>query len=87
MKLTVCRNCSNHILKTESACPHCGTNRLGPQVNLGRGSTVGLLLGLVTLSACGEDEKTDSAEPQEPASETAEPEPEDAPLYGAVDPG
>ena len=78
MKLTVCRNCANHVLKTESECPHCGTTQGEFRTKMGKGTAFSLLLGLMTFSACGEDEKTDS--------EPAEPESEDAPLYGAVDP-
>ena len=75
-----------HVLIHEKECPHCGTSRYKSTSFIGRGATFGMLLGLVTMVGCGEDEKEDSAE-SEPATEPAEPaeptaEPADAALYG-----
>lgn len=84
MQLTVCRNCAMHVLIHEKECPHCGTTRYNSKSFIGRGATFGMLLGLVTMVGCGEDEKQDSAEgetAEEPATEPSEP--ADAPLYGA----
>ena len=77
MRLTVCSTCTNHMFSHEKECPHCGAMRCSIRAYSGKRAALGLLLGLVSLTACGEDEKTDSAgEPSvEPASEaSAEPE-------------
>ena len=89
MKLAVCRNCAMHVLVTETQCPHCGASRCKSKIPSGKGAAFGMLLGLVTMVGCGEDEKSDSAESEpttEPAPE-AEPEASTEALYGEADPG
>ena len=86
MRLTICSKCTNHMFSYENECPHCGALRCSTRTYSGKRAALGLLLGLVTITACGEDEKGDSAnEPStEPASEaSAEPEIQPEPQQSA----
>ena len=78
MDLTVCAKCAHHIFIKDKVCPHCGHVRQNTISYTGKRATLTLLMGLATLTACGEDEKdTADAEPAvEPAGE---------PEYGVVD--
>ena len=85
MTLTVCAKCASHIFAHEKQCPHCGVNRCKTNRSYtGKRATLTLLMGLATLTACGEDDKTDSS--AEPATEPAS-EPDTQPAYGVVDSG
>ena len=90
MRLTVCPTCTNHLFTHDKECPHCGANRATfGLANTGKRAALTLLMGLATLTACGEDEKDDSAESSEPAEETSEPaiEPAEEVDYGVPDLG
>jgi hypothetical protein len=85
MKLTVCSKCTSHIFSYEKECPHCGALRNRSSYT-GKRATLTLLLGLATMTACGEDSKTDSTEPEtEPAEEPAVEPAEDQAAYGIPD--
>ena len=84
MVLKICKNCGQHIFKTDIHCPHCMSQTKRAKF-FGAGISMAVLLGL-GVAACGEDEKSDSAE-SEPSTETSEPsqsepEPAQEDLYG-----
>ena len=67
-----CRNCGEHILMTDSTCPHC--NSVKPStLSVSKTSAIalGMLLGIGSVG-CGDEDKDTSGDDtatEEPASE------------------
>ncbi len=67
-----CRSCGQHILMTQTTCPHC-TNSKPAQPSVSKSSAIalGMLLGLGSVG-CGDEDKdtsSDDTATEEPASE------------------
>ena len=83
MQLTVCPNCMSHIFSHEKQCQHCGAKQCNQSRSYtGKRAMLTMLLGLATLTGCGEDEKTDTS-----LADTSTAEPDAQPAYGVVDTG
>ena len=83
MNLVVCPNCATHIFSHEKECHHCGARQCQKTRSYtGKRAVLTMLLGLATLTGCGEDEKTDTSQ-----GDTSVTEPETQPAYGVVDTG
>ena len=69
-----CRNCGEHILMTDTTCPHCNSSSSTsskPSVSKTSVLALGMLLGIGSVG-CGEDDKDtagDDTATEEPASE------------------
>ena len=67
-----CRNCGEHILMTDTTCPHCNSSTSSKtSVSKTSALALGVLLGIGSVG-CGEEDKdtsSDDTATEEPASE------------------
>ena len=67
-----CRNCGEHILMTDTTCPHCNSSTSSnTSVSKTSALALGVLLGIGSVG-CGEEDKdtsSDDTATEEPASE------------------
>lgn len=67
-----CRNCGEHILMTDTTCPHCNCSTSSkPSMSTTGAVALGILLGIGSVGCGDEDKDTagDDTATEEPASE------------------